>query len=135
MENIMQTALYVIWALVPIGFFTMALWSKLEQVSHKDKMPTREAADLSKQGIFTLVCVLAAFIIDIYFVADIEPLLPTFIPLGFVKIMLLPVILYLGGMALGGSNPIRITKVHVHEQTRQKGPSQSSGKKKKKRKK
>lgn len=107
----MQTALYIIWFLIPIFFFVLALWSKLEHISSKGALHGRQAKDFFIQGSFVLGCVLVALFIDLYtFDAFIRPALPPSIPTGFVKIILLPLILLIGAKVVGGSKPVRIVK-------------------------
>lgn len=118
----MQTALYILWILVPLTYFLLALWSRLEQSTQikKGKKRSKEASDLISQAYFVSGCSLATFLIDKYFIHQVEPFLPSFIPLGFVQIMLLPVVLYIGGMLVGGSKPIRIEKAPRPSESRAK---------------
>jgi hypothetical protein len=103
----MHTALYVIWFLAPTFFFVLALWAKLEQMSGSVKK--HDPISLFRQGIFILICVILACLIDTYVLEGIvASFSPQFIPLGFYQIMLLPVILILAARVVGPSEPILI---------------------------
>jgi len=129
----MIKVLYGIWILIPVGFAVLALYSKLEQISHKDKPLTREPLDLIKQAAFTGLCVIIAFGVEFYFIEDsIMPLLPSIIPKGLIQVMLLPVILYIAAMIIGGAKPIRIQKVSTHDQRREQANQPAKQKKKRK---
>lgn len=105
----MRTALYVIWFLIPLFFLAMALWSWLEKVGGKAKK--ENPGDFLKQGIFVLACVLLSVLIDQYILENlVKAVLGDFVPLGFVQIILLPVVLYAGALALGPSRAILIGK-------------------------
>jgi hypothetical protein len=105
----MQTILYGIWLLLPITYFGIALWSKLEEAGGSTKR--ENVGDLLRQGFFVLGCVGLAIAIDQYLLKDlVEMFSPTFIPLGLYQILLLPFILYIGAFIVGGSKDIRITK-------------------------
>ena len=124
----MTTALYIIWALIPIIYFLLALWAILEKFGDKRKQTNREAADLFKQlgivSIFVAIC----FIIDMFFLeSTLAPLIPSFIPIELIRILLLPLVFLIGSHALGGTEPERV----MHGARN----SQSKKKKKKKRKK
>jgi hypothetical protein len=126
----MRMALYVIWVLLALLFFALALWSKLEQVSSKTQKHGRQAKDFFRQGVFVSFCVVIAFVFDIYLVdSTFEPLLPEFIPIDFIRVILLPVILYIGAMAVGGSKAEHIKKAAAVSKNRSGGGgSKSSGK-------
>lgn len=105
----MTTALYIIWALLPIFFFLMALWSFLEKKVGKKKH--ERPADLLIQGLFVTVCVIISLILDHYFLPSIlESLLQGLIPYGVFQIMLLPFVLYVAAKIVGPSKPIQISK-------------------------
>jgi len=105
----METVLYVIWFLIPLFFLTLALWSKLEQVGGKSKR--ENPGDFFRQGIFVLVCVLISVAINHFYLTGIvESLSPSFIPLGFYQIVLLPMVLYLAALFCGPSKDIKIQR-------------------------
>lgn len=105
----MQIALWIIWILVPVTYLLMAVWAKLEQIGKKSRKHPREAGELFRQAVFTSACVAIAFFIDIFMLEQaIEPLLPSFLPIGIVKILLLPIILYLAALMVGGKKQVRI---------------------------
>jgi len=105
----MQTAIYIIWFLIPLFFFTMALWSRLEQVGGKSKR--ENPGDFFRQGVFVLVCVLISIGIDQLLLEDIvSSVSPAFIPLGFYQIVLLPLVLYLAALISGPSKAIKIQR-------------------------
>lgn|GEM_PF-1545385 len=118
----MRTALYVIWFLIPAAFFIMALWSSLEKIGGKKKQ--EHPGDFLKQGVFVLVCVLISILLDQFVVESlVESLLGDYVPLVFVQIMVLPLVLYLGALAVGPSKDILITRA---PHPSQKGGSQAS---------
>jgi hypothetical protein len=101
--------LYIIWILLPLMFFSLALWSKLEQISGKPKRD--HVGDLVTQGFFVLICVIISFGIDYYFLPSLYAFIAIpWIPLGFYQVLLLPVVLFIAGKITGPSMDIRITK-------------------------
>jgi hypothetical protein len=115
----MQTALYITWFIFPTFFFLLALWAKLEQFSGQQKR--HNPADLLKQGLFVLVCVLLCIGIDktlLPFVADLID--PVMIPLGFYQALLLPVVLLVSAKLVGGSKSILISSKNGINRTKQK---------------
>jgi hypothetical protein len=116
-----RTALWVIWILCALFFFLMALWSKLEQWSHKTTKHGRQAVEFLRQGIFVSFCVVITMVIDYYLLEDLLlPLLPDFMPIDFPRIMLFPVVLYIGALVTGGSKAEHITKAPKVSQNRSK---------------
>lgn len=106
----MRTAIYIIWALIPIGFFLLALWAKLEKMSAQSWAKER-AGDYFRQGLFVLVCVIISVAIDTYFLESLsEAIMPDLVPLWFYEIMLLPVVLYIGALISGPSKEIKISR-------------------------
>ena len=108
----MDIAFYIIWTLIPLGFLLAALWAKLESMgSSASQKRAKEAVDLFKNFLFLAACCGITFLIDINFSKQIvEPLMPSFVPLGMFRVLLLPIVLYIGALLLGGSKPIRIKK-------------------------
>lgn len=115
-----MNALYAIWCLLPLAFLLIGLWSLLEKIGGKTKR--ENPGDFFKQFIFVSGCVLASVAINEYFVIPQVPaLLPSFVPLLLVQITLLPFVLYIGAICIGGSKAIRIEKVaHVSQNRRRK---------------
>ena len=109
----LRYVLYGFWILLPASFFIIALWSKLEQLSGRDK---REViGDYLKQGVFTGACVGLSILIDQTVLESfVSGVLADMVPLGFCRFMLLPVTLVIGAKVVGGSKPIRIER---HEQS------------------
>ena len=105
----MYQILYAIWILIPLVFFTLALWSKLEGISGKQKKDN--PADLIRQGLFVSGCVIVAILIDQYLLTSLyQSFSPEWIPFGFYEVLLLPLILFLAAQFIGPSKSIRITK-------------------------
>ena len=103
----MHTCLYVIWFLLPIFFFGIALWSKLER--YGSNPPYENIGDYVRQGVFVLACVVLSVLIDQYILEDIVNLLsPTWIPLGLYQVLLLPIVLLVSAVILGPSKAISI---------------------------
>ena len=105
----MYQLLYAIWILIPIVFFLLALWSKLEQMSGRPKKD--HPGDLVRQGIFISGCVVVAIIIDHFFLPYLYSYIsPAWIPYGLYEVLLLPFILYVAAVAIGPSTDIKIIK-------------------------
>ena len=105
----MQTFLYVIWFLIPIFFFGVALWSKLEQLSGRNKH--ENPMDFVKQGGFVLICSVLSVLVDQYAISTLnEESLPSWLPLTFIRIVLFPVVLYAAAVIIGPTKEIRIEK-------------------------
>ncbi len=105
----MFSTIYIVWYLIPVFFFVIALWSKLEHLSGKNKRDN--PADFFKQGLFVTACVIAAILIDKFLLQPLVPKLAgDLLPLGFFQVLLLPVVLYLAARIVGPSKAIRITK-------------------------
>ena len=115
----MRTLLYIVWALVPLFFFTVALWATLERLGGKEKKGG--TADAWRQGFFVLGCVGVAVLIDRTILPDIvDSIAPDYLPLGFFQALLLPLVLYLAALAFGGSKEILIGKAPKPGQARRK---------------
>ncbi len=105
----MHTALYVIWFLIPTCFFLLALWAKLEQISNRSR--AQNPGDLLRQGYFVLASVLVSVLIDHFILEKVViSISPTWLPIGFYRIILLPMVLLLGAKIAGPSKDIRIAK-------------------------
>lgn len=105
----MQTFLYIVWFLIPVGFFFLGLWSLMEKLggSPKKQVPS----DYFIPGVFTLVIAFVALIVDQYFLQGIaEGALAGALPLEFLQIVLWPLLLAFGAMLLGPSKEIMIGK-------------------------
>jgi len=106
----MLYVLYGIWILLPVFFFGLALWTGLERIS--GKQPQEHPTDYFRQGLFVASCVAAAFAFDAYLLADLVHFLGFDDSwLWFFRLILLPIILFLGAKLLGGSHPVRISEV------------------------
>ena len=105
----MTTLLYIIWFGIPALFLLLALWAKLEELSGKSKK--ENPGDFFKQGLFVLACAFATLLLDIYALPGIaENMMPSWIPLLFLRIILFPLVLYVGALAVGPTKQIRIER-------------------------
>lgn len=105
---ISPTILYSIWALLPLLYFILALWGKLEQMSKSVSKQNPE--DFSRQAIFLLCCVGVGILADKFLLPSLAGMLPSFIPFGFLQVILLPIILLIGSMLIGGKEPPKIQR-------------------------
>ncbi|NLF25685.1 MAG: hypothetical protein GX589_08540 [Deltaproteobacteria bacterium] len=98
---------YTVWLLLPAGFFMVALWAKLEQLG---KSPRRQnPGDFFRQGCFLLGCVIAAIIIDYFLLSQFENApITTWVPMGVIQFLLLPLVLLIASRLVGGSRQIGI---------------------------
>ncbi len=113
----MRTFLYIIWFLFPLAFFVMALWAGLEKVSNRQKK--ENPGDFLKQGTFVLVCVLISILLDQFALDSVmQTVIGDYLPLGFLQVMLLPVVLYIGAKVLGPTKSILISKAPRPTQVR-----------------
>jgi hypothetical protein len=105
----LHLALYAIWFLVPAFFLVLALWSKMEHLASRGERG-RDAADLARQGVFVLVAACLCLAIDTYvFLPHVEPILPTWLPIGVLEVAIFPLILVLQALIVGPSKNIAIT--------------------------
>ena len=105
----LQKVLYVLWFLLPLFFFSLALWSKLEQVGGKKQQD--HPSDFIRQGIFVLICVCIAIGIDQYLLKYFyDSLGLTFAPFGFFQVLLLPFVLVVAAKVVGPTKDIQISK-------------------------
>lgn len=103
----MRTALYILWGLLPLFFFSIAAWAFLEKLADKDRR--ENPMDFFSQGIFVLVCVLASVAIDQYCLESlVNAVLPDLVPLIFYQALLLPFVLLVGSYLVGPSKKILI---------------------------
>lgn len=118
----MHLALYIIWFAVPVAFFGLALWSKLEQMSSGGSRG-RDGGDLGRQGIFVLVAALLALAIDRYLVLPhAATVLPSWLPTGVVQIALFPLVLLVQARLIGPSQDIVLgRRVRPGERSRRIG--------------
>lgn len=116
----LTTILYVLWWLCPISFFGFALWSKLEQMSHKGAKPAERVAPYLRQAVFLTAAAGISTIIDKYFLEELlTPILPDFFPFELAQIVLFPLVLWLLAMLVGGTKPVKIEKIsHVSKRKR-----------------
>ena len=105
----MTIAFYILWGLIPLFFFLMALWSYLEKTAGKKKH--ERPGDLFNQGLFVGFCVGLSMLID-YFVLPgiVESLIGDMIPYGVFQLILLPTVLYLAAKIIGPTKAIQISK-------------------------
>ncbi len=115
----MQTALYLLWILIPLFFFLLALWSALEKVGGGTGKPS--GGDYFRQGLFVSACVGICILIDRTVLPDIAAAIaPDYVPLGVYQAVLLPAVLYLGAVVFGGSKDIMIGKAPHPSQVKKK---------------
>ena len=105
----MTTVIHVVWIIIPLFFFAIALYAKLEMIGNKHKVDNPK--DFLRQAAFTTLCTGIAFIIDEYALEGlVQSLSPDWIPVMFYRILLLPLILVIGAHLAGGSEEIAINK-------------------------
>ena len=105
----MHTFFYSVWLAIPLLFFLLALWSKLEELSGLPKKDRPD--DIVRQGGFLLLCAVIAIIIDYYFLESLyKSFSPDWIPFGFYQTVLLPLIFVIAGKFIGPSKDIMISK-------------------------
>ena len=105
----MRLALYTVWFLLPVVFFVLALWAKLEQAGGDRR--TAEAGDLVRQGIFVLTAAGVSLALDVLvLIPAVEPLLPEWLPLGVLEVALFPAVLFIQALILGPSKEISLTR-------------------------
>lgn len=118
----MNSVLYGVWFLIPTFFLVLALWGKLEQLSGQAKRD--DIGDYVRQGVFVLVCALVSVFIDKYMLESFHAFLQSFLVLDFsiwlLKVLLLPVVLYVAAFVAGPSKQIRITKAPTPSKSRPK---------------
>lgn len=103
-----DSILYLCWFLLPTIFFGAALWTKLESVySGRGRAA---ASDLFKQGVFTLVCVFVALFLDKAVLPSLSGFIGEYVPAAYLRILVLPAVLYAAALAYGPSPAIRISK-------------------------
>lgn len=101
--------LYAAWAACPLLFFGMALWGRLEQASGRAQK--QNPGDFLRQGVFLIICVAAAYLIDAYALERaVTYASPRSIPLWFYRVLLFPLILLVAAMVIGPSKDIKIAK-------------------------
>lgn len=105
--------LYGIWLLFPLFYFGLALYAKLERISGTTHRS--DIKDNVRQGFFVLICVVIAYFADrsaLQYIAT--NVFMDMLPLGFFRVMIFPVILYLMAMIVGPSKEIKITKTRTN---------------------
>lgn len=101
--------IHTIWFLIPAFFFLLALFSKLEELSGRSRKAN--IPDLVRQGSFVLGCSLVAYIIDRFLLQGmLKDYRPEWLPLGFLQLILLPLVLYVAAAIFGPSRQILIKK-------------------------
>lgn len=115
----MQTALYVIWFLLPLFFVIFAIWAKLEQWQGQ---PKRErAGDYARQAVFTFVCAVIAVLLDQYVVTGLVNWIDSsLMPLGLAQILLYPLVLLVGARFIGGTPQEHIAPPSLRPKPKQK---------------
>lgn len=103
----MSIIFYVIWIIIPLFFFTVALWAKLEQMSKSRKK--QNPGDFIRQGVFLSVCTILAIAINHYVIVPQKESFEL-IPMGLVQTLLYPLILIIGAKVIGGTDPLRVKR-------------------------
>ena len=98
---------YVVWFLIPLAFFTVALWAKLEQIA---KSPRRQnPGDFFRQGVFLLLCAILSVLIDHFLLWRLDGTpLADWLPLYVFQLLLLPAVWLVCACLFGGSQQIGI---------------------------
>ena len=105
----LQKILYILWFMLPLFFFGLALWSKLEKVGGKKQQD--HPSDFIRQGVFVLFCVLIAVGIGQCFLKSfVDFLAIPGLPFGFLQWMLLRLVLWLLAQLIGPTKDIQISK-------------------------
>lgn len=98
----MQTALYAVWFLIPLSFLLIALWSKLEDLSGRERH--ENVGDYIRQGGFLFICAVVCVLLDSYLLEGFYlSLSPDWIPLGFYQVLLFPFVLVIMAKLIGPS--------------------------------
>jgi hypothetical protein len=103
-----QTAIYLLWLVLPLCLYLCTLWSLLER---KRKGKTTETGDLARNSLFVTVAVAASFIVHRYLVIPLYDGggIPG-IPKQLADIATFPLVLILSAKIAGPSRLIRIEK-------------------------
>ncbi len=123
MLSTLQIVLYCIWALLPLFYFGMALWSKLESLSNADK--PQNPGDFIRQGVFVTLAVFAAIFFDQFILEWVCDLVGRgLLPPTLFRIVLLPLVLLALAKITGPTRAIKINRVtHVSKKAgRTKAP-------------
>lgn len=103
----MSKIFYIVWCLIPLLLFLMALWSYLEKIGGKKKQ--ERPGDLFKQGLFTSFCVLISIAIDTYLLPYlVDSILTEYVPYGVYQVILFPLVLFLAAKVIGPTKDIKI---------------------------
>ena len=102
-----ELILYSIWFLIPLIFYLLALWGRLEQMS--SGQPHHHVIDLLHQGHFTLAVAVVSVAVDRFLLPKIVaiPALDFVSPL-FLQIVTFPAIALILASAFGPSGEIRV---------------------------
>jgi len=95
--------LYPIWFLLPLIYLLIGLWTWLEKKGRAIKK--QNPGDFFKQGFFITLVVIVCILIDQYLLEDLAAFLPAWIPLLLYRLLLLPLMLYIAALTLGGTKP------------------------------
>lgn len=106
-SGMFDSVLYFIWFLLPAIFFAAALWSKMEALPKSDGR-SGAAKDFLRQGLFVLACVLIVVIIDKSLIPAASKAIASIIPVEYVRVVLLPAVLYAAARVYGPSAAIKI---------------------------
>ena len=106
----MPNFLYIIWFLLPIFFFVIALWSWLEKKGKKHGK-AENPGDFLGQGVFVLVCVFICVGLNEYVLEDLSKLFfDSVTALSFIRVIILPLVLLIAAKIAGPTKQIRISK-------------------------
>ena len=111
--------LYTLWILVPIFYFMVILWSKLESLS--SSKPPEDFVNYTRQGVITGCIVIVCIFIDRAILPGlVKAIFGEALPLMFFRIMLLPAVLYLTAKLLGPSKKPEVEEVRTIQGGRHK---------------
>jgi hypothetical protein len=103
----MQNFIYGLWLLIPVTYFLIILWSKLENIGKKKKQ--KEIADFFNQLYFVIVTVGVSFLLDIYIVDNIAAMdIFSAFPRNMLRFFVLPCTFMVLSKIIGPSKDIRI---------------------------
>ncbi len=113
--TISDYAFYGIWLLLPIFYFVVALWGKLERSSGERNRD--DLGDYVRNGTVALLAVIVSVGIDRFLLPALDDtLLTDLMPIFFFRVLLYPVVFVLINLALGPSKKIQIPTTPKLEQ-------------------
>jgi len=97
-----MTWIHYAWLAIAALFYLGALWGFLERKSGSGRK--HDPKLILRQGHFVLVCSIVCILIDLLLLPAIyNNFVPSFLPLGMLQFALLPAVLFLGALLIGGT--------------------------------